>query len=119
MTKSEFQHLFGAALDVAAKNAERQLGHKVPQHFEVSLHGAGHSGTLMDPVTAIDKLYLGEGKFYRIIDIAVVEVSRRVTTVFVRASDHSPGTWDQTWDDPPGSGPFKQLLPREIKILDD
>ena len=119
MTKCEFRRLFENALEIAAKNAERKLAHKVSRNFQVLLYGGGHSGVLLDPVTASDELYLGEDKFYRIIDIAIVEVNRQGTTVFVRASDHRPGTFEQTWNDPPGSGPFKQLISMKIKISED
>jgi hypothetical protein len=63
-----------------------------------------------------DALYLGDDRFYRIIDVAVVGVSADTTTVFVWASAHHPGSFNETWNDPPGSGPFKQLIADEIKV---
>jgi len=116
MTFEEFNKLFYEALHTALKNAEEQLQKKIPLNMEVALHGAGHSGELIDPLTAAKELYLGEEKFFRIIDVAVVKVSHNKTTIFVRASAHEPSTFDQTWNNPPGSGPFKQLLPTDIKV---
>src|SRR3954454_649096 len=116
MTKEEFQGLFEAALEIAATNAEHKLGHKVPKDFQCLVHGAGHSGELMNLTTSVNSLYLGADRFYRIIDVAVIEVSEHTTTVFVRASAHPPGSFEQTWNTPPGSGPFKQLIAKEIKI---
>jgi hypothetical protein len=119
MTKEEFRGLFKDALEAAARNAEEQLGHTVPRSFRILLHGAGHPGDLMDPAAAVDALYLGEELFYRIIDLAVVKVGKHFTTVFVRASGHRPGPFEQTWNTPPGTGPFKQLIAEKIKIVQD
>jgi hypothetical protein len=112
MTKPEFKRRFLKELQEAARLAEGQLGRSVPRHFVIELHGAGHSGVAMSPAAAVDALYLGGDRFYRIIDFGVVDVGSSAKTVFVRASDHKPSSWDRTWNSPPGSGPFKQLGPR-------
>lgn len=119
MIKDEFTRLFEAAIETAARNAEQKLAHEVPKSFQILLYGGGHSGTLLKPPAAVDILYLGEDKFYLILDVAVVEVNKESTTVFIRASDHRPGTWEQTWNDPVGSGPFKQIISTDIKISED
>src|SRR6266508_326881 len=116
MTFEEFNMLFQEALHTAVKNAEEQLHKKIPLTMEIVLHGAGHSGDVMDPFTAAKELYLGEEKFYRIIDVSVVKVSKKKSTIFVRVSAHTPGTLNQTWNNPPGNGPFKQLIAKEIKV---
>jgi hypothetical protein len=118
MTKQEFRELFEDALELAAVNAEKKLGRGIPRIFEVSLHGAGYPGVLMNPNDALDNLYLGDDLFYRIIDVAVVEVGEASTKVFVRASQHTPAKFEQTWNTPPGSGPFKQLIAEEIKVAE-
>jgi hypothetical protein len=116
MTFEEFNKLFHEALQSAVKNAEKQLHKKIPLNLEIILHGAGHSGDIVDPLVAAKELYLGENKFFRIIDVTVFKVSRNKTTMFVRASSHRPSTFNQTWNNPPGSGPFKQLIPMDIKV---
>jgi hypothetical protein len=116
MTLDEFAKLFQDALNTALKNAEERLHRKLPPDLKVMLHGAGHSGDLLDPVAATKALYLGEDKFYRIIDVSVIRVSAKGTTVFVRASSHRPGSFEQTWNNPPGSGPFKQLIAKDIEV---
>ncbi len=118
MSFDEFYRLFQKALEIAAINAEKQLHRKLPTNTTISLHGAGHSGYLMDPLNAAKKLYLGEEKFYRIIDVSVIKVTLKESVVFIRASSHMPSTFDETWNDPPGSGPFKQLITKEIDIED-
>ena len=112
MTKAEFKRRFAGALEEAATLADEQLGRPVPRHFVIRLYGAGHRGDVVSVTTAAGALYLAEDRFYRIIDVGVVEVCPDTTTIFVRASAHEPSRWDQTWNSPPGSGPFKQLGPR-------
>jgi hypothetical protein len=117
MTREEFGALFQSALERAALNAESKVSHAVPRNFRIRLHGAGYGGQhLMGVQEGADMLYLGEHRFYRIVDLAVTEIVGPETIVFVRASDHEPGTLAQTWDTPPGSGPFKQLLAEEISV---
>jgi hypothetical protein len=65
---------------------------------------------------AFEKIYLGPDRFYRIIDVAVRRVSEDVCTVFVGISGHAPGPLNQTWNQPPGSGPFKQVLADVVKV---
>lgn len=117
MTKEQFSQLFKGALEVAATNAESKLGRQVPRSFQFLLYGAGFSGAVLDYDYVIDKLYLGENLFYRIIDLSVVEISQEHTKVFTRISQHAPGTFDQTWNTPPGNGPFKQLIAEKIKVV--
>ncbi|MFN8637160.1 MAG: hypothetical protein U0893_25205 [Chloroflexota bacterium] len=116
VTKSEFARRFHDALEAATCYADEQLGRPVPRNFMVWFHGPTYSGRVITPELAIDTLYLGEDRFYLIIDFGVMEVRSRTTTVFVRVSGHPPGSWDQTWNDPPGSGPFKQIQLLTIQV---
>lgn len=119
MTKDEFQSLFESALESTATYADHELGWRTPRIFRILLYGGGSPGRYVTPEAAVDTLYLGDDRFHRIIDIAVVEVGNEVTTCFVRASDHTPGPFDQTWNSPPGSGPFKQLLADDIGVTQE
>jgi|ERR1043166_47212 hypothetical protein len=112
---AEFGSLFARGLEDAACEADRQLGGRVPRAFIVELHGAGHPGDRMEFEQALNSIYLSDERFYRIIDIAVREVTAANTIVFVRVSDHTPGDFEETWN-PQERGPFKQLIP--MKIVD-
>ncbi len=117
MDRQKFKLLFENALLQAIGNAEQQLGRRIPDAIEIELHGANHRGDVLDVPSATDALYLGEDLFYRVVDIAVIEVGNSRTKIFVRASAHRPGSFDQAWNDPPGMGPFKQLLSQEIVVM--
>ena len=116
MTRDEFQLLFDRALEIAAQNAEKVLGRPVSRTFEIEVHGLAPKVRLMEKDAAFDGIYLGPERFYRIIDLSVRHVSKDLTTVFMRISGHSPAPFDQTWNQPPGSGPFKQLLAAKIEV---
>jgi hypothetical protein len=61
----------------------------------------------------VDKIYVGSDRFYRIIDVAIIEVLSNEYVAFVRVSGHAPDALGVTWD-PTGSGPFKQLIAEKI-----
>jgi hypothetical protein len=115
MNKQEFKTLFEQALEVAAKNAEAKLGHPVPRAFEIEMHGLAPHPRLLKKDDAFEEIYLGPDRFYRIIDLVVRRVSKDVCTIFMGISGHPPGSLNQTWNQPPGSGPFKQVLADEVK----
>lgn len=118
MNKEEFKRTFERALTIAAETAERQLDRPVPRTFEIELHGLAPSPRNMSADDALDVLYLRPKQFYRIIDVSVTGVSKDVSTVFVCISGHAPGSWDETWNQPPGNGPFRQLVASEIESND-
>lgn len=68
---------------------------------------------------AVDEIYLGEEKFYLIIDIGITELRRQETIAITRVSGHKPGSFDQTWNDPPGNGPFKVIIPAKIQVKEN
>jgi hypothetical protein len=111
MNKQKFARLFYEAVEKAALDAEKFLERKIPRHVGIELHGANYSGVIITPDEAIDILFIDSNTFYRIIDFAVTSVTEEQTTVFVRASAHEPGPFERTWNNPPGTGPFKQIGP--------
>jgi hypothetical protein len=115
MTKSEFRELFQRVLNVAADNAEAKMAKPISRSFLVRLHAFGYDDRLISVDEAIDKIYLGSDRFYRIIDIAIEEVLAKESVAFVRVSGHSPDALSATWD-PAGLGPFKPIV--FDKILD-
>jgi hypothetical protein len=113
MTKTEFRSLFLRALNVAADNAEAKLAEQVPRAFLIELHGAGCAGHILSVDDAVGYLYLGDDRFYRIVDVAVTQIRPGETVVFTRVSGHRPAGFDHTFD-PSGLGPFKQILAEHV-----
>lgn len=114
MNREEFHELFYASLDKAAQIAEVKTGREVPRNYRLMLHGANYPGVLFSPEEAFEILYLGNEQFYLLIDLGVMNVSGGLTTIFTRVSAHDPGPFDSTYNQPKGSGPFKQLIPKEV-----
>lgn len=115
MTRIEFEELFSKALDIAAKNAEEYFGISVPRDFRIALRNP-RSETVLRVKHCLEQLYLGEDRFFRVIDLAVTKVLGGVTTVFVRPSDHPPATFPMTAHFDEGMGPFHQLISAEIEV---
>ena len=118
MNKQEFGQLFFKSLSEAANIADKRLGKSVSRSFEIELHGADHSGSLLSTKDALDALYIDDGQFFKIIDVAVIGISPKNTRMFVRVSGHIPSSFDETWNQPPGMGPFKQLVSDKIYDID-
>lgn len=118
MNKDQFKTLFEQALVVAAQNAQKKLGRPVPLTFEIEMHGLAPHPTTMRQQDALNAIYLGPDRFLRIIDVSVTKVSKNVSTVFMYISGHKPGRFEETWNQPPGSGPVKQLLAEEVEWVD-
>jgi hypothetical protein len=114
MTKNEFRTLFLRALDVAADTAERKLAEPIPRTFLIELHAPGSAGSIVRVDDALDRIYLGSGRLYRIIDVAVRKLLPEHTVIFVRASGHAPVEFDQTWD-ATDLGPFKQMQAEHLE----
>lgn len=89
----------------------------MPRTFEIEMHGLVPRSSVLTKEDVLEAIYLGPARFYRIIDVAVCQVGKDFCTVFLTVSGHEPGTFSQTWNQPPGSGPFKQVLSDEIKVL--
>jgi hypothetical protein len=110
MTRDAFKILFNSALETAADNAGRILGRAVPRVFAIEMHGLAPMSRTLTVDEAFDEIDLGPERFYRVIDLAVLRVTGEVTTIFMRVSGHPPDTFEKTWNQPVGNGPFKQLL---------
>jgi len=116
INKHQFSLLFARALEAATVQAEKQLRRSVSRQFEIELHGAGKSGCIVSPAEALDILFIDENRFYRIIDTAVIAVWDAKTRIFLRISSHAPGRFEDTWNQPSGAGPFKQILADPIQV---
>lgn len=109
--------MFERGLEIAAQNAENILRRKLSRQFEIEVHGLKPNSRRLSKEAAFKEIYLGEKRFYRIIDLSVCRVSGNVLTVYMVVSGHKPGSLDQTWNQPPGSGPFKQVVANEIEVI--
>jgi len=115
MSRREFELLFRRKLDEARELAEAKLGRPLPSNLGVLRGSPKSDGRRISVEEAMSELFLSETEFYRIIDLVVVEVSATTTRVWARESGHRPAAFEATWNQPPGSGPFKQLIAEQIR----
>lgn len=113
MTKAEMTELLKSELVLAASTAQRILGVCPPSLYIIELHGAGSAGRRMTLNEAIEHLYINENRYWKIIDVVLKAIGAEESIFFVRASEHKPCLWEDTFD-PARSGPFKQLEPLKI-----
>jgi hypothetical protein len=119
VTRVEFERLFENRLEAATQIAEQLNGKTLPRAFRIRLYGPGHPGG--EPITteeALAVLWLGPDRCFRIIDLAVCRADSQHTEIFARVSGHEPGALEFTWNQPPGNGPFKLLIPTGVQIAD-
>jgi len=114
MTRADFQKLFQRALISAAKNADKRVVAPISRSFSIELHAPSAPNHIINVDEATDHLYLGDKRFYKIIDVAIKELETDRSVVFVRASGHPPVDFGETCD-PAGLGPFKHMLATTIK----
>lgn len=114
MNKDEFRSLFLRTLNEAAEHAELILQRKVPRSFLIELHALDSPAEPMEVDRALDQIYLGADRFYRVIDVAIRRLRPGKSVAFVRVSGHAPAPFSETWD-PSGLGPFRQLVPETIE----
>jgi hypothetical protein len=113
MTKNDFRELLLRALNSAADNAAEILAKPIPRSFAIELHTPASPGRTVSVDEALDQIYLGNDRFYRIIDVAIKELLPGKAVAFVRVSGRPPAEFGKTWD-PSSSGPFKQMTTERI-----
>lgn len=118
MHRESFLQLLCHVLEVACQEVESTLAKPVAREFVIILHGAGYANWRTTLNEVVEILYLGEDQFYRIIDVAITGVAPNATRVFIRASNHTPTTFAQTWNTPIGYGPFKILVANQVEVLE-
>lgn len=116
VVKQDFDDMFRAALDKAAASAESRLSVNVPREYIIELHGAGATKMLLGVEEAIDRLFVDDFSAYKKIDIAVIQIKKNKTIVFVRASGYGPVPWQESFNFAEGEGPFDQLCFEDIEV---
>lgn len=113
MNKEKFKSLFCRALVIAAEKAESRAKIIVPRTFMIDLQAFGYSGGLLTCAQIINRIYIGEDKFYRIIDVAITGIHPKYAVAFARVSGHSPSVFSDTLS-PNELAPFNIMTSTKI-----
>jgi hypothetical protein len=117
MDKESFKSLFLDCVKEAIRRAQITTGIQ-PDSFDIELHGGGISGRIVTVNEALDRIYINDHSFYRVIDIGVKAFHKGNWVIFTRISGHPPGSIIETWNTPEGNGPFKLIDPLHIEVQD-
>ncbi len=117
MNKEEYVILLRTAVETALENADYKLNRKLPQNVRLLINGWYAESPSLTILEAVEELYISENEFYRIIDIGVIRVIGDTTFLVARRSGHKPSTFGETWNEPKGSGPFKQIIFEDIELI--
>ncbi len=119
MNAQQFRQVFDAALETAAKNVEEEYKVQVPRVFEIEFGGLGYQPSIIDVDEAFNRLYLGEDLYVAIVDTGVLEANHHVTRVWMNVPGYPPKSrFEDTWNQPPGTGPFKQVIVGLMNVND-
>lgn len=116
MNKEAFKALFNQALLKAATKAESQWQLSLPRSFMFDLNAFGYSGPLLTFEQTVDRIFISEDKFYRVIDVAITGVHPEYAVVFIRVSGHSPSSFSDT-QNPKELGPFNVMVSGKLEKL--
>lgn len=107
MNKTAFALALQDAVETACRSAEKSLGKTLSRDVIVRMYGAGTNDLDVSPEEFIDRAYISDGVFHRLIDVMVVEIIGTRPVVFARISSHPPAPLSECWNGE--KGPFKQL----------
>ncbi len=120
MNREAFKQLFEAALEKAAQIAEAEFQLNVPRNFVVTIPGWGYPEELIDVDSASELLYISNDALPFIVNVCIRAISPYVACAMVMQTGHPPvSSIDKTYNTPPGSGPFKQVIAFKIARLSD
>jgi len=109
MRYEDLRKLFEEAVERTLIMAQELVEEELPINFSFLLASSTEANRLEDIEGILTTLYQS-GAFPRIVDLSVCGIRENETVLWVRPSAH-PLTSDleQTWNQPPGAGPFKAL----------
>lgn len=107
-----FESLLAVAVARAIDAGCETGGQARPSTILFEIRGGGVPLRVVKDLAAAARiLYLDEDHFWRVIDVALSNISNDVGHVMLAISVHPPVEFDLTWNTPRGMGPFKVLTP--------
>ena len=74
---------------------------------------------LASPISVNDAashLYVNAHKFHKVINVGLFAVTQGCLRFVVVKTGFQPVVWDQTWNQPAGWGPFKEIIFDSIEV---
>ena len=109
LSAEEFELMFVRCVEKTVEMAQEEVGEPLPAAFCFELAIRDCAGRELSSEEVLSVLYQS-GEFPRLVDVAVRGVTEDSTIIWIRPSAHPLAkTIVETWNDPPGSGPFKPI----------
>jgi hypothetical protein len=109
LSREQFEALLDAAVERTVEVAQRDVAEPLPPSRRYRLRSFGFDDEDLSLDAIADLLYF-DGTFPPIVDVSVRGIAGDATLIWLIVPGY-PWTseLEQTWNDPPGSGPFKSL----------
>lgn len=109
VSQETFTELFKQSITSLLEEVQKHVIEPLPQETYLTLEAFEQEGKEL----SIDEILLflyQEGKFPRIVDLAVRGIREDSTIIWIRPSGHAyVDDFSQTWNTPTGTGPFKSI----------
>jgi hypothetical protein len=117
ITREMLRDLLFRCIDMTLKSVQREVTEPLPQQLCFELAAFGQAGREISLEEVLSFIYVN-GTFPRIIDVAIRGTTEKCTLIWIRPSSHAyVNNIADTWNQPPGMGPFKSiglLLPKRL-----
>lgn len=110
MNQTEFKELFRNKVYEAIAAAPELEKNAAGKEWRFEVHGGGQQGQVFDFDAALDVIFIDDSRFYPTIDIGLRHVSNDTALFFLGVSGREPVPFGETWNHPPGGGPFKVVV---------
>ena len=117
LTKEAFRDLLLKCIRTAIERAQKDIADPLPEQWSLELAAFGQAGKITPLEEVLSFLHV-HGTFPRIVDVGVRGVTKDTTLIWIRPSAHPYiSDMQETWNPPPGTGPFKSIglmLPKSL-----
>lgn len=120
MNRIQFKQLFEKALEEVAQKTEQKYGIQIPRNFKIYLANKASPKTgFLSVEEATNWLYIDENSSHYVIDLLVdgINSGENYSLVVAIPSSHHAVEFSKTWNYTIGLGPFKVLVPLELKSI--
>lgn len=117
ITSETLRELLKKCINTTIENVQKEISDPLPRTLYLELAAFGRSGKEASLEEVMSYLYI-DGTFPQVVDIGIKGISKGSTLIRIRPSSHTyVREISDTWNQPPGMGPFKSIgliLPKVI-----
>jgi hypothetical protein len=109
ITREVLYDLLFRCIHISLETAQREVAEPLPEQLRLELPAFGQAGREASLEEVLAALYI-DGTFPRVVDVAIRGIINKRTIIWIRPSGHAyVSDITDTWNQPPGTGPFKSI----------